>query len=232
MRLYLNEEFSSGREILLSEDHVHYLRNVLRLDTGHNLRVFNGRDGEWLAEIVVLDKKRGTLVLRACQQTQPQAGRRVRLLFAPIKKQRLDFLIEKGVELGASDFYPVLTARTENRHLKPERVTAQMIEAAEQCERLDVPVLHSSESLHALLKVWDGPTILAGLERAEAPALSSFPLGKDCAFLIGPEGGFDPQEADLLQSSGKVQAVSLGPAILRAETAALFCLSYARMQLS
>ena len=230
MRLYLNGEFFPGREIPLSDDHVHYLRTVLRLEAGAQLRVFNGRDGEWLAETGTLEKRRGTVFLRERLHPQPSDGPRIRVLFAPIKKQRMDFMIEKAVELGATDFYPILTVRTENRHLRPDRVIAQIIEAAEQCERLDLPVLHPSQSLQAVLKVWDGPTMLACLERAEAPVLSSFPVAKDCAFLIGPEGGFDAQESEMLKNSAKVQAVSLGGTILRAETAVLFCLSYARMR--
>lgn len=231
MRLYLNEEFSAGREIALSDDHVHYLRNVLRLEAGLGLRVFNGRHGEWLAEINTLEKKRGTIILRECLRSQPQNVPRVRLIFAPIKKQRMDFLIEKAVELGATDFYPVLTGRTENRHLKAERLSAQIIEAVEQCERLDLPVLHPMDTLQNMLKAWDGPKILACVERMEAPVLSSAPVSKDCAFLIGPEGGFDSEEGEFLKNSAKVQAVGLGDTILRAETAALLCLSYARMQL-
>lgn len=231
MRLYLNEEFSGGREIPLSDEHVHYLRNVLRLEAGQSLRAFNGRDGEWLAEIKTLEKKHGAVVLSESLRVQPESRVRVRLLFAPIKKQRMDFLIEKAVELGATDLYPVLTSRTENRHLKPERVEAQIIEACEQCERLNLPVLYPLQSLPALVKAWEGPEILACIERMDAPALSSVRLSGDCAFLIGPEGGFDPQEADLLKHSPKLQGVSLGESILRAETAALLCLSYARMQM-
>ncbi|MBK6895949.1 MAG: 16S rRNA (uracil(1498)-N(3))-methyltransferase [Alphaproteobacteria bacterium] len=231
VRLYLNEEFSAGREIALSDDHVHYLRNVLRLEAGQGLRVFNGRDGEWRADLKSLDKKRGIITLQEILKPQTQDGARIRLLFAPIKKQRMDFLIEKAVELGATDFYPILTGRTENRHLKAERVTAQMIEAAEQCERLDLPVLHPMDNLQNMLKAWDGPKILACVERMEAPVLSSAPVSKDCAFLIGPEGGFDSEEGEFLKNSAKVQAVGLGDTILRAETAALLCLSYARMQL-
>lgn len=227
-RLYLNEEFTSGGEVPLSEDQVHYLRNVLRAESGLQVRVFNGRDGEWLAEIAALDKKRGAVRLREQIKVQRPQTMRVRLLFAPIRKQRLDVLIEKAVELGVTDLYPVLTARTENRVLKPDRIAAQIIEAAEQCERLDLPVLHPVSGLDDRLRRWDGPAILACVERRDLPALEPLKGGADCAFLIGPEGGFDSREVELLCGSPKVSPVGLGDTILRAETAALYCLSLAR----
>ncbi|MCB1681179.1 MAG: 16S rRNA (uracil(1498)-N(3))-methyltransferase [Alphaproteobacteria bacterium] len=229
-RLYLNEEFSEGAVLPLSDAQGHYLKNVLRLTAGRRVRIFNGKDGEWLAEIAFLDKKRSSVALLEIIKPQPVNGWRVRLLFSPIKKQRMDVLIEKAVELGVTDFYPVLTTRTENRSLKDERIALQIIEAAEQCERLDLPVLHPALSLAGLLNTWEGPRVLACLERAEASALPKIRLEKDCAFLIGPEGGFDPEEIESLSASAKIQAVSLGETILRAETAALFCLSHARLQ--
>lgn len=227
-RLYLNEEFSAGGEIPLAEDQVHYLRNVLRAEPGQRVRVFNGRDGEWLAEIAALDKKRGAVRLAERIAVQPPAGPRVMLLFAPIRKHRLDILIEKAVELGVTDLYPVLTARTENRTLKPERISAQIIEAAEQCERLDLPVLYPVQSLDEMLRSWGGPAILACVERKDLPALAPLKGLADCAFLVGPEGGFDAREIELLCGSPKVSPVGLGETILRAETAALYCLCLAR----
>lgn len=201
---------------------------MLRAEPGAQVRVFNGRDGEWLAEISTLDKKRGALrfLERIKAQTEPMM--RVRLLFAPIRKQRLDLLIEKAVELGATDLYPVLTARTENRALKFDRIAAQIIEAAEQCERLDLPVLHPARGIDELLRNWDGPEIFACVERKYLPALAPLKNVADCAFFIGPEGGFDAREADILCESLKVCPVGLGDTILRAETAAFYCLSLAR----
>lgn len=201
---------------------------MLRAGSGERVRVFNGREGEWLAEIAALDKKRGGVRLIERIAAQPPAGPRVMLLFAPIRKQRLDMLIEKAVELGVTDLFPVLTARTENRALKPERISAQIIEAAEQCERLDLPVLHPARGLDEAVRSWDGPKIFACVERKGLPGLASLPGGADCAFLIGPEGGFDAREVEFLCGSPKVVPVGLGDTILRAETAAFYCLSLAR----
>lgn len=227
-RLYLNEEFSPDADIPLSGEQAHYLRNVLRASVGERVRVFNGRDGEWLAELSALDKKRGMARLAEPIAAQPAARPRVMLLFAPIRKQRLDFLIEKAVELGVSDLYPVITTRTESRTLKPERIAAQIIEAAEQCERMDLPRLHPAQGLDALLRGWGGPVVQACVERRNLPPPGVCGEAADCAFLIGPEGGFDEREAELLCGSVKVRPVGLGETILRAETAALYCLSLAR----
>lgn len=199
----------------------------MRLAPGGQVRAFNGRDGEWLGAIDDLGKKGGSVVLREQILKQPVGGRRVCLLFAPIRKQRLDFLIEKAVELGVTDLCPVITARTENRFLKSERMEAQIIEAAEQCERLTLPTLHAVQSLERVLRAWEGPDIHAALERRDLPLLESAELGADCAFLIGPEGGFDEVEVALMCRLPCLKAISLGDAILRAETAALYCLSLA-----
>lgn len=190
------------------------------------MRIFNGRDGEWLAEITAIGKKDGALCLTRQIRAQGKSGAARHLLFAPVKKQRMDVLIEKAVELGVSDLHPVLTNRTENRKINAERLEAQMIEAAEQCERLDVPRLHPLVPLAQKIAGWTDGEVYACLERADAPLLHTVITGGGAAFLIGPEGGFDAGEIEFLSARENVRPVSLGANILRAETAAIACLSY------
>lgn len=225
-RLYLNAPLGQNAQISLETAQAHYLRNVLRRDVGDMVRVFNGRDGEWLARIDDLGKKNGVLSAQEMLRAQPAQRRSLALYFAPIKKQRMDILIEKAVELGATDLYPVLTNRTENRKISIEKIMAQVIEAAEQCERMDVPRVHEARGLHAAIKGREG-VIYAAIERAQVQDLADCRMDGDVAFLIGPEGGFDSGEIEMISGASNVCAVSLGAHVLRAETAALACLSYA-----
>ncbi|HRQ60019.1 MAG TPA: RsmE family RNA methyltransferase [Alphaproteobacteria bacterium] len=189
------------------------------------MRLFNGRDGEFLANLEEIGKRGAGARVGACIRPQSQLLRRVHLIFAPIKKARLDILIEKAVELGATDLHPVMTARTENRKANPDKLELQMIEALEQCERLHKPALHAAQTLPALLKNWKDSPIMACVERAEAaPLAKALPQG-DIALLIGPEGGFTPDEIAAISASPACTPVSLGEAVLRAETAALCGLS-------
>ncbi|MCB1783902.1 MAG: 16S rRNA (uracil(1498)-N(3))-methyltransferase [Alphaproteobacteria bacterium] len=227
-RLFLNAGFEKNVALELSAGQAHYLRNVLRREAGSFVRVFNGVDGEWAGRLEVLGKRGGVVRLEKLLKSQGDAKVRVHLLFAPIKKQRMDFLIEKAVELGVTDLHPVLTARTENRKLNMERFEAQVIEASEQCERLDVPVVHDSVSLAQVIRGWNDGDVLAAIERVHAPVLREVVDGKApaYAFLIGPEGGFDDSEKVFLEEAPNVQAISLGEAVLRAETASIACLAY------
>ena len=232
-RLYLNASFLDGSEIALTPEHAHYLKTVLRKNKGDMVRVFNGHDGEWVGEIGSLAKKNGSLVLTKQIKVQPEPQPRVHMFFAPIKKQRMDMLIEKAVELGVDALHPVITNRTENRKLKEERVRAQIIEASEQSERLDIPVLHDPVSLSdALLKSGDwGVPFYACIERdLDTKPISSLNFEYGAAFLIGPEGGFDDSEIQMLSECSNVERVGLGDRLLRCETAAIVCLSYARIR--
>lgn len=226
-RLYTNQPLEKQVTLEVTPEQLHYLRNVMRMECGDELRLFNGQDGEWLYEIKTLSKKEGILAPTKQLKPQPKAPEGCHLLFAPIKKQRLDILIEKAVELGATDLHPVLTAHTENRNLKIDRMQAQIIEAAEQCERLDIPTLHTPESLNSKIQKWDHtPEIMAALERTDAPHIQeTISQSTPLAFLIGPEGGFSSEELEKLQNNEAIKPVSLGPRILRAETACLLCLS-------
>lgn len=212
----------------MQDDQAHYLKNVLRKDVGDILRIFNGAEGEWLARIDSLSKKNGELALT--DQIKPQAPPRktLHLLFSPIKKQRMDVLIEKAVELGVTDLTPVIMHRTENRKINEDRLNAQIIEAAEQSERLDIPKLHPLIKLPLLLSNGiGGIEVFTALEREpSAKALHEYDYKNGAAFLIGPEGGFDLQERAEILSSEDIRVIDLGNGILRAETAALACLSY------
>ncbi len=229
-RLYLNAPFAKNAKISLEEEHVHYLRNVLRKTSGDSVRFFNGQDGEWLASLNDLGKKKGEVTFVECIKEQPEVRAPLHLFFSPIKKQRMDFLIEKAVELGVTGLHPVLMHRTENRKLNDKRIHMQIIEAAEQCERLDVPELYPIVSLAEVLGgSYDYP-LYACMERSVVTCLISSKGYKEGAgFIIGPEGGFDPQECSMIERSENVCSLSLGDEILRAETAALTCLSYAKL---
>lgn len=237
-RLYVEASLAASQVVPLSADQGHYLRNVLRRVVGDSVRLFNGRDGEWLADISVLDKKLCVVTPSQCLKPQPELKRRVALYFAPIKKARLDWLIEKAVELGATDLHPVLTQFTELRVLNEDRLHAQIIEASEQCERLDLPRLHSMIKLQEI-----SAPVLACLEReGNCPSLQEIlPPSQGgrtkeggieniptLSVLIGPEGGFSADESAWLKKSPFVTCVSLGDTILRAETASIYALSVLR----
>lgn len=225
--LYVDEELAEGRSFALTEDQAHYLRAVMRREAGDKVRVFNGRQGQWLAAIVTLDKKGCVVSPESLLRPQTPPGRAVHLIFAPIKKARLEDMISKAVELGVTDFHPVLTRHTENRHLNEDRIRAQVTEAAEQCERLTLPIWHDVTELPKLLGRWPATIPVVGaLEREEGlpPLRSALPRG-DVAFIIGPEGGFAQEEKDMIRRCKFVSPVHLGPRVLRSETAALVCLA-------
>ena len=215
----------------MTPEQAHYLRNVLRSQVGDYVRVFNGREGEWLCSILELGKKTGIFEIREQIREQVDPEFSAHLIFAPIKKQRMDVLIEKAVELGVTHLHPVLTNRTENRRFNVGRTQAHIIEAAEQCERMDVPVLSDALGFHEFVLSWQGKTILACVEREGAPHLSTLLAKEDTVFLIGPEGGFDDDEMHTIRHADCMQAVSLGEEILRAETAGIFCLSALKLHL-
>lgn len=221
-RLFTAEPLNNKGVIALTESQAHYLFNVLRRKNGDMVRIFNGMEGEWLGELTDLSKKSANLILQKELIPQPKDQIKIHLIFAPIKKNRMDWLIEKAVELGATDFHPIVTQNTEVRVLKNERITQQIFEAAEQCERLEIPRLHELEKLDVFLKNWPKDIeIFSCLERMEAKPLSK--AHQDVAVLIGPEGGFTQEERDIL--SNKTTPISLGTQILRSETAVVKALS-------
>ncbi len=228
-RLWVKASLSEGTEIALSLDQTHYLCHVLRLKAGDGVRLFDGETGEWLARITEVGKKSALVRIedRLRPQAPPAPSRHV--IFSPIRKERMDFLIEKAVELGVTDFHPVIMDRSMVRDINPERLHRQIQEAAEQSERLDLPVLHALRPLtQAVTAFPEGVDLYGCIERVDAPFIGamSFSSGP-CGFVIGPEGGFTESEREFLLARQELHPVSLGPNILRAETAVLFALSVA-----
>ncbi len=226
-RLFINAPLKENGFVSLEQYHAHYLKNVLRKVGGDYVRLFNGVDGEWLAVIQELGKKSGQAALEKRTRMQPDDVAEVELWFSPIKKQNMDFLIEKSVELGVSAFRPVIMNRTENRKINMDRINTHITEASEQCERLDIPTLHAPEKITDIMRQADVPVYVAFERCDQAVPISVCDFASRVAFLIGPEGGFDDSERALIQSYDHVRGISLGQRILRAETAAVSCLSYA-----
>ena len=222
----MEEKLERGLSLPLSEESAHYLKNVLRRKDGSELRVFNGHDGEFSARINLSDRKKIILEIDALIKGQTAQKTDIHLIFAPIKKDRMDFMIEKAVELGATHFHPVLTQQTVIRDINEDRLRKQIQEAAEQCERLDIPSFAPLKKLDALIRDWpEEESLFVALERESLETFSIKPTETQYALLIGPEGGFSENERNILLESKKVKAVSLGEEILRAETAALYGLS-------
>lgn len=226
-RLYCPERLHQHSTLTLPAKTVHYLMTVLRVRAGEKLLVFNAGDGEWLGEIAQATKKSVTVnLLSQTREARPTPD--LWLLFAPIKAGRVDFLVEKATELGASALYPVNTDYTNASRVNHERLLAQATEAAEQCERFDVPTLHDFQPLTTALSTWPADRKLlycdeSGGGQPISAALKTLKSEK-LAVLVGPEGGFSPKERDWLKRQPYTVPVGLGPRILRAETAALAAL--------
>jgi 16S rRNA (uracil1498-N3)-methyltransferase len=225
-RLHVPERLAAGAVLTIAGDRAHYLRHVLRLGQGDEVLVFNAEDGEWRAGIASLG--RHEVALAPAERTRapaPEPG--PTLIFAPIRRSRLEWLIEKAVELGVARLVPVVTRRTVVKPEKADRFLAIAVEAAEQCERLTVPALEAPRPFPAWLAARDpGTPLLFADERGEgmpvAEAWRRHPAGE---ILVGPEGGWAPEETERLRTRAGVVPVTLGPRILRAETAALFALA-------
>jgi 16S rRNA (uracil1498-N3)-methyltransferase len=200
----------------------------MRMRAGDELLVFNGRDGEWLAEIAAI--RRGDCELVAKERIREQAGGPdVHYLFAPLKKARLDYMVQKATEMGVAALRPVITRRTQAERVNAERMRANVIEAAEQCGILRVPEIFELQKLDAALNDWPSERVLIFADEV-APiaspleALEAVPRGP-AALLIGPEGGFDEAERAMLRRQPFVHAISLGPRVVRADTAAVAALA-------
>lgn len=219
IRLFVDADLAKGAIVDAAPGQAHYLGSVMRRAVGDEIVLFNGREGEWTARIEALRKDRGRFVAMA--QTRPQTSEpEVWLAFAPLKHAQTDLVVQKATELGVTRIIPVLTERTNASRLNLARLGAIALEAAEQCERLSVPEVTPSVGLRALLAAWpDGRPLFAAVERAAAPFLR--PAAPPFALLIGPEGGFTGAELDALAAHAFVRPASLGPRILRAETAAI-----------
>lgn len=227
-RLYIVTGLAAGSEVDLEMGQSHYLRSVLRLGRGAAVAVFNPAGGEWLCRIAEIGKSVMRLTVeRQLRTPGPEAD--LWLLFAPIKRTRLDWLVEKATELGVSALLPVWTAHTQAERVNLERLRARAIEAAEQSERLSVPELRAPEKLERLLAAWPPERRLivcdeTGGGEAFGDAATRLSPGP-AALLVGPEGGFDQRELDAIEKLTFVTRVGLGPRVLRAETAALAALA-------
>ncbi|MBM3484097.1 MAG: 16S rRNA (uracil(1498)-N(3))-methyltransferase [Alphaproteobacteria bacterium] len=232
VRLFVDHPLSPGGAITLEPAQAHYIGAVMRLKPGASVALFNGRDGLWRGEIADAGKGRATLKVE--EQIQPfRPVPDLWLLFAPIKHGRIDFLVEKATELGVGRLRPVFTAHAQAERVNTARLRARAIEAAEQSERLDVPLIDEAVSLGVALDGWPAERLLLVCDEA-----SAVPLGDVLAFqkaeglkadrvalLIGPEGGLAPADRKVLGMVRAAVSVSLGPRILRAETAALAALA-------
>lgn len=227
-RLFVEPPLLAGATVALRPEQVHYLRNVLRLSPGVEIAVFNGKDGEWIARIDELGKECGS-VLADRKLRDQTATPDIWLLFAPIKRDAIDLVAEKGSELGASLIWPILTRHTDVARVNVDRLRANALEAAEQSERLNVPEVRDPIDLPKLLSTWpaERPLIVCaeiGDARPVAQVIADLPAGP-IAVLIGPEGGFARSELDTLLAKPFVKPARLGPRILRAETAAFAALT-------
>jgi 16S rRNA (uracil1498-N3)-methyltransferase len=219
-RLYLETPLAEGAEVEAAPGQAHHIGTVLRRGPGDAVRVFNARDGEFAARIEAIRKDRARFLLEG-RVRDPAPELELRLLVAVLKRDAMDWVVEKATELGATLIQPVVTRRTIAERTKAERLGAIARGAAEQCERLSVPAVHDALPLHRVLDGWDGTRLVVAMERSLAQPLRSLGPGSPLALLIGPEGGFEGAELDDLRRRPFVVPAALGPRILRAETAAV-----------
>ena len=225
IRLHVPQPLSVDVAIAPTLDQSRYLTQVMRLKLGDALLIFNGADGEWRATIAEVLKK--GIILRAEEQARPQTlGPDLELIVAVVKKSRVETIVEKAAELGARRVRLTVTQRTNVEHVRLDRLDAIAIEAAEQTGRLDVPTIDDPQKLGSILDGWDGNPasgrhLMFCDETGGAPVASAITQPGPWSILIGPEGGFSPEERERLRALPFTTAVSLGPRILRADTAAI-----------
>ncbi len=223
IRLYVEHPLGPGQSVPLTREQAHYLFGVMRLSVGGQVALFNGQDGEWLAEVAEAGKRGGTLT--CAEQTKPlQLPPDLWLLFAPIKKARTDFIVEKAAEMGAARIMPVQTEFTNSERIRQDRLQAHAVEAAEQCGGTFVPEVTDLQRLDRVLDAWSEDRQLMFCDEAElgsALRLAANEKAQPWAILIGPEGGFSERERKRLTGLPYAHIVSLGPRILRADTAAV-----------
>jgi 16S rRNA (uracil1498-N3)-methyltransferase len=229
-RIYLDAPLAGGSEVVLDRDQANYLLNVLRLKRGDALLLFNGRDGEWQSRLAGTGKRALTALLSELVREQP-SPRDLHFLFAPLKHARLDYLVQKAVEMGASRLQPVITRHTQVARINVERMRANTIEAAQQCGILTLPEVAEPLAFKTVAGSIDADRLLVFCdEEAEvkdpvAALAAARSSGRALAVLIGPEGGFAEDEREALRQRPNVVRISLGPRILRADTAAVAALA-------
>lgn len=227
IRLYVEDDLGEGAALGLSAPQAHYLKHVMRQQAGAEIALFNGRDGEWRGRIDGFGK--GWCSVTVAAQTGPQHPEPdLWLVFAPIKRARIDFIAQKATELGVSAICPVFTRHTAVDRVNVDRLRANAIEAAEQCDRLTVPDIHQPRRLDRALEDWPSDRQLMFCDERGAPVATEVLAGGKpgpWAVLVGPEGGFSDDEASLLKSLKFTVPVGLGRRLLRADTAAIAALS-------
>lgn len=222
VRLYVDHPLGQGQLVPLTREQAHYLFGVMRLSVGDGVLLFNGRDGEWRADVVEAAKRGGTL--RCAEQTKPQQNPPdLWLLFAPIKKARTDFIVEKATELGAARILPVQTEFTNSERIRRDRLQAHAVEAAEQCGGTYVPEVADIRKLTDVLSAWPVDRALIFCDEALVGVTAGVLPPAPAAILIGPEGGFSEAERSRLRDVAT--SISLGPRVLRADTAAVSALT-------
>lgn len=237
-RLFIEADLAIGASVELGREQSNYLLNVLRLRESDRVHVFNGRHGEWSARLGASGKRSAMLEIVDRVRPQDDAGD-IHYLFAPLKHARLDYMVQKAVEMGAARLRPVMTRRTQAARVNTERMRANAIEAAEQCGVLTIPDVDEPMKLEALIAAWPADRLLIFCDEDAAPGDPVAALKAACkdsanpalAVLVGPEGGFDPAERCMLLAMPNALAISLGPRILRADTAAVAALAVAQTAL-
>ena len=231
-RLYVDAPLRQNQTVAVAPKQAHYLRHVMRLRDGAELLVFNGRDGEWQARLQTGDKK--SLYLVAREKTRPQAAAdgKIWVLAALIKRDRLDYMAQKATEMGVGRLLPIITQNTQNRRININRLRANAIEAAEQCGILTLPEIAEAEPLAHLLADWAEKTDKRQIifcDETAAPTEGQAALkkltGQKLAVLVGPEGGFGRHEIATLRARDDCHSISLGPRLLRADTAMVAALA-------
>jgi len=225
VRLFVEQPLGAAQPVPLTREQAHYLFGVMRMGVGDAVALFNGVDGEWQASVAEAGKRGGVLVCDTQSQTQglpPDLW----LLFAPIKKARTDFIVEKAVEMGVRRVLPVQTDFTNSERIRQDRLQAHAVEAAEQCGSTYVPEVTALAKLERVLSDWDTSRQLAFCDETLAGHTGRLPdIAGPWAILIGPEGGFSQNERNKLRGLDFAHDISLGPRILRADTAAVAALT-------
>ncbi len=230
-RLFVPAELAPGTSVPVDSNQAQYLGKVMRLTPGDAVRLFNGVDGEWLARVEILSARNGRVRVSELVRPQSRTSRSVHLCIAPIRRSRLELVVEKAVELGVSTFQPVITKRTMALWPDPGRLQRIAIEAAEQAERLDLMSLLEPLGINEVIerRVDSDVPMIAAIERRGQPLARLAEMRGSIAVMIGPEGGFDADEVLMLENCANITSVSLGSRILRTETAAIVAVSWCQL---
>lgn len=227
-RIFVTQTLKQGETLQFSSNQTHYLVHVLRLKVGDGILVFNGRDGEWSASLVRVRKSSIDCEIKAQVRSQTHF-QDIDYLFAPLKHARLDYMVQKATEMGVKRLWPIYTQYTNVTRINLHRMRSNVIEAAEQCGLLFIPEVVEPEDLRDMIKKWDHERKLIFCDEASSVSNPLEDLkrlqGEKCAVIVGPEGGFSHEERDLLLQQPFTHQVSLGPRILRADTAAVSVLT-------